>query len=205
MKPSHAAAALFLVLPGCGGAGPGVASASAPGWRTLATEEDRERLASWRTMSVAALAKAAPGHQAAIDDAGATLQPDAALSDAVPPPGDYRCRTFKLGGKAPGDPDFTAGPPESCSIADADGTLAFAQLTGTQRPHGSFYPDGDRRMVFLGTMTLSDETMTMRYGRDHERDMIGAVERVGANRWRIVLPSPRWEAMLEVIDLVPRS
>ena len=30
----------------------------------------------------------------------------------------------------------------------------------------------------------------MRYGRDAERDMAGFVERIGDNRWRLVLPYP---------------
>jgi hypothetical protein len=54
-------------------------------------------------------------------------------------------------------------------------------------------------------MVLSDETKSMRYGTDSERNLAGFVERIGANRWRLVLPSPRWEAMLEVIDLVPEG
>ena len=59
-------------------------------------------------------------------------------------------------------------------------------------------------MVFLGTLMLSDETRALRYGRDQERNLIGAVERVGPARWRIAFPYPYYESLLDVIELVPR-
>ena len=33
--------------------------------------------------------------------------------------------------------------------------------------------------------------------------MAGLVERIGDNRWRLVLPAPAYESMLDVIELVP--
>ena len=50
---------------------------------------------------------------------------------------------------------------------------------------------------------LGDETRALRYGRDRERDLIGVVERVGADRWRIAFPRPHYESLLDVIELVP--
>src|SRR5690606_20523521 len=41
------------------------------------------------------------------------------------------------------------------------------------------------------------------YGSDRMRDMAGLVERVGDNRWRLVLPAPAYESLLDVIELVP--
>jgi hypothetical protein len=65
------------------------------------------------------------------------------------------------------------------------------KLTGSQRPTGHLFPDSDRRTIFLGTLILADESMAIRYGRDRERDMAGVVERIGRQRWRLVLPYPR--------------
>lgn len=194
-----------MILAGCGG-GSRVADVSAPlqaNWRAIATPADRDRLRTWREAWVQALAKAQPRYAAQIAAAGAILQPDAALDGAMPPPGDYRCRVFKLGGKTPGNLDYIDGPAFACRIARAGGELRFVKLDGSQRPAGLLYPAADDRMVFLGTMMLSDETMAMAYGRDPERDMIGAFERIGARHWRLVLPWPRWESTLDVIDLVP--
>ena len=58
-------------------------------------------------------------------------------------------------------------------------------------------------MIFLGTLQLGDEALAYRYSRDRERDMIGQFERVGDNRWRLVLPFPHFESQLDVIELVP--
>jgi hypothetical protein len=43
------------------------------------------------------------------------------------------------------------------------------------------------------------------YGRDAERDMVGILERVGTARWRIAFPYPRWESLIDVIELVPKG
>lgn len=180
-------------------------AASVPmGWRTIVTEGDRARLRDWRLSWTTALARAsAAGAGARISAEGVLLQPDAALPDVTPPPGDYRCRVTKLGAKAGGNTDFASFPVFACRIARADGVLSLVKLTGSQRPVGLLFPASDSRMIFLGTMMLGDETMALRYGSDATRDMAGAFERIGQHRWRLVLPAPRWESLLDVIELVP--
>jgi hypothetical protein len=54
-------------------------------------------------------------------------------------------------------------------------------------------------------MELGDEKRPMRYGRDVNRDMAGLIERIGPQRWRVVLPYPRFESVLDVVELVPAS
>jgi hypothetical protein len=174
------------------------------GWRTLATADDRGRLRRWREAWVEALARArAAGHGDAIAREGALLEPDAALGDARLPPGSYRCRTIKLGAQGPGRADYIVYPPSVCRVwADAR-RIHFARLDGAQRPIGVLFPDSGRRLVFLGTLQLGDEALALRYSRDKERDMIGVVERVGDDRWRLVLPYPHFESLLDVIELTP--
>ena len=46
------------------------------------------------------------------------------------------------------------------------------------------------RQVFLGTLVLSDERRALQYGQDETRDVAGFVERIGPNRWRLVMPQP---------------
>ncbi|WP_243395543.1 DUF4893 domain-containing protein [Sphingomonas oleivorans] len=176
------------------------------GWRAVATEADRARLRNWRTAWMDALAKARnAGAGMRIVAQGALLAPDAALVDPAPPPGDYRCRVIKLGAQSAGLPDYIAYPYFACRIAGADGERSLRKLDGSQRPAGLIYPDSDRRMIFLGTMVLGDEKRGLAYGRDADRDMVGLVERVGPRRWRLVLPYPRWESTLDVIELLPRD
>ena len=175
------------------------------GWQAAATREDRERLQGWRSAWMEGLAAArAAGHGAEIAREGALLEPDAALPGAVPPPGDYRCRVTKLGAKSEGLLDYVAYPAFLCRIEPAEGgTLDFTKLTGSQRPVGRLFPDTARRMIFLGTLQLGDEQGTLRYGHDAERDMIGILERVGERRWRLVFPSPAFESLVDVLELVP--
>jgi len=175
-----------------------------PGWRTVATPADRERIRNWRSSWTQALARvAAAGQSARLNAEGSLLQPDAALPGPTPPPGAYRCRVTKLGAKLPGGSDYVAYPAYNCRIAFDGIGLTFAKLDGSQRPVGRLYPHDEARMIFLGTMLLGDEIRAMAYGRDAERDMVGTLERIGPNRWRLVIPAPRWESMLDVIELAP--
>jgi len=173
-------------------------------WRALATEDDRGRLRRWREAWVEALAKArAAGHGDDIAREGTLLEPDAALAGARLPPGDYRCRTIKLGARTAGHPDYAADPARRCRVRANGNRLRFTRLDGPQRPIGVLFPDNGRRLVFLGTLQLGDEALALRYSRDTERDMAGVVERVGENRWRLVLPYPHFESLLDVIELTP--
>lgn len=174
------------------------------GWRDVATERDRVRLREWRTAWVEALREArAAGHAAEIDGEGLLLHPDAALLRPAPPVGDYRCRVIKVGGQG-NLLDYVAYPAFRCRIRpERDGRLSFVKLTGSQRPIGVIYPDGTRRMIFLGALQLGDERRSLRYGTDSERDMAGIVERIGDRRWRIAFPRPTFESIVDVLELVP--
>jgi hypothetical protein len=52
-------------------------------------------------------------------------------------------------------------------------------------------------------MVLGDEQRAMVYGQDRERDVVGFVERVGERRWRLVMPAPTFESLMDVLELVP--
>jgi hypothetical protein len=172
-------------------------------WRSLVTEDDRSRIRHWRDAWTEALAQAQPAHAAEIAREGPLLVPDAALPEARLPAGDYRCRTIKLGAQGAGHAFFTAYEPRLCRIGAEGARLHLTILDGPQRPIGILFPDAGRRMVFLGTLQLGDEALAYRYGRDRERDMVGLLERIGDRRWRLVLPRPHFESLLDVIELVP--
>lgn len=177
-----------------------------PNWRRIATEVDRARLRDWREAWVEALAQArGEGHEAEIAALGPLLDPDLAVDDPALPPGDYLCRTVKLGSREPGRiPSFSAEAPAPCRIGAIDTRMTFARLEGEQRPIGRLYPDNELRLVFLGTLQLTDEARAYQYGVDPDRDMIGLVQRIGERRWRLVLPRPAHESLLDVVELIPR-
>lgn len=173
-------------------------------WQEVATPEDRVRLRDWRTAFTRALEQArAANHGAEIAGEGVLLEPDAAVGGPIPN-GDYRCRVIKVGAKSQGMLEYIAYPAFRCRL-DQGKPQHFTKLSGSQRHVGRIYPADQLRQVFLGTLVLGDETHAYQYGNDRERDMAGWVERIGDNRWRVVLPNPHHESLLDVIELVPAA
>jgi len=173
-------------------------------WQSIATQADRGRISHWRRSFREGVADgAAGGHANEVAAEGELLRPDAGLADPRPPAGEYRCRFIKLGSQGSVPLSFVAYPWFQCQIQDQGETLRFTKLTGSQRPSGTFYPENRLRMIFLGVLELGDETRAHVYGRDVNRDMAGTLERIGDARWRIILPYPRFESLVDVIELVP--
>jgi len=200
--------ALVLAAGGCQTVAPPtpaeIADQRPTDWRSVASLADRKRIANWRTAWVAALRAArAAGHGDKLAARSALFDPDSALPNPYIPPGDYRCRATKLGAKSAGLLDYVAYGWFTCRIAAEEDIFSFAKLSGSQRPIGLLFDDSDRRQVFLGTLQLGDESGIIDYGIDDNRDMAGLVERIGANRWRLVLPYPAFESLLDVIEISP--
>jgi hypothetical protein len=177
--------------------------ANAASWQTVATVQDRGRLRDWRKAFVTGLAQArAAGHEAAISREGPLLQPDTAIGGGIPN-GDYRCRVTKLGARSPGLLPYVAYPAFNCRIETSGKLQAFTKLSGSQRQVGFIFPHDQLRTVFLGTLVLGGEQRAIPYGADNDRDLAGYVERIGPNRWRLILPYPRFESLIDVVELVP--
>ena len=173
-------------------------------WRAVVTASDRQRLRDWRTAFTKALEQARKaGHSSEIVNEGALLEPDAGLGPAPIPNGRYKCRVIKVGAQSQGLLDYIAYPAFECRIAQKGQLQSFYKLTGSQRQVGLIFPDSALRQAFLGTLVLGDETRAMQYGRDPDRDLAGWVERIGERRWRLILPYPRFESTLDVLELVP--
>jgi hypothetical protein len=175
-------------------------------WREAATADDEKRLREWRTSFVAALAAARKsGHSAQIAAEGALLEPDAALGPPPIPGGTYRCRMIKLGAKTEGLLDYVAYPAFTCRIGTERSLQSFVKTSGSQRIVGLIFPGDALSQVLLGTLVLGDEQRAMQYGQDQVRDVAGYVERIGPDRWRLVMPQPHFESQLDVMELVPAS
>jgi hypothetical protein len=176
-------------------------------WRRVATEDDRTRLHDWRSTFVSALAAAARsgGHGAEIAREGALLVPDAGLGAGAIPNGTYRCRVIKLGSKSPGMPDYVTYPPFICRVTADRDLQRLDKLSGSQRYVGLIFPGDAVRSVFLGALVLGDESRALQYSQDQNRDIAGYVERIGPNRWRLLMPRPHFESQLDVMELVPSS
>ena len=197
---------LSLILAGCSTVRPsaGMLPQWSNDWHQVATDNDRKRLRDWRSAFVDGLTAARKaGHSAEIMREGALLDPDAAQAGGPIPSGAYACRVIKLGAKTQGLLDYVTYPPFMCRIDQERDLQGFAKLTGSQRPVGLIFPGDALRQVFLGTLVLGDEREARQYGQDDTRDVAAFVERIGPNRWRLVMPRPAFESQVDVMELVP--
>lgn len=174
-------------------------------WRGLITPSDRDRYqrrdAAWSLALQQARRQPGSGDLAGLGD---LIDPKAARPSVAPPVGAYRCRTVKLGSQGGDDGlGYVVYGWFGCRIEKTPGGLKLSKLTGSQRPSGLFFPENDREMVFLGSMALASEPAADSYGLRPERDMVGVLERIGEQRWRLVVPWPANESNLDLIELVP--
>ena len=173
-------------------------------YRQVISEDDRIRLRDWRSSFVDGLAAARhAGHGAEIDREGALLDPDSALTGPAIPNGMYRCRVIKLGAKDPGNLDFASYPGFTCGVREDRSLQRLGKLSGLQRYVGLIFPGDAVRNIFLGTVAFGDEIRVLQYGQDEGRDVAGYVERIGTNRWRLIMPQPHFESRIDVMELVP--
>ena len=175
-------------------------------YKEVMSENDRVRLRDWRkTFETALAAGRAGGRSAEIDREGALLDPDAAIAGPTLPNGMYRCRVIKLGAKDPGNLTYASYGPFTCRVRQERQLQRLGKLDGAQRYVGLIFPGDLVRNVFFGTLVLADETRALQYGQDEKRDVAGYVERIGPERWRIVMPLPHFESKLDVMELVPEG
>jgi hypothetical protein len=192
---------LIALLAGALAAGSAVAAAAS--WRAEASPDDVNRLQRLERAWAQALRQARRGGGSAeLKALGVLAQPDAALPRPHPAPGDYRCRTVKMGLKMGGEGSgvLPYGWFQCRVELTPGGDLRLAKTTGSQRPGGHLYPETSRRLVYLGAAAWGDER-PIPYGRDPERDQIGVFERIGPQRYRLVLPFPKQESTLDIIEL----
>ena len=173
-------------------------------YKQVIKENDSVRLRDWRkTFQTAVASASAAGHQADIAREGALLDPDAAIAGPTIPDGMYRCRVIKVGAKETDNRAYAAYGPFTCRIRQERELQRLAKLSGRQRYLGLIFPGDAIRNVFLGTLVLADETRALQYGQDQQRDIAGYIERIGPNRWRLVMPKPHFESQLDVMELEP--
>lgn len=172
-------------------------------WRTAITEPDRRRLALlWRAWRDARDQIAAAGHADELTKLGDIADPALFAEGGPPAPGNYRCRTIKLGARTPGMPVMVMAAARPCRIEEAGEFLRLVSPLGAQRTAGLLYPDDDR-MIYLGAVSLGSESGLFAYKRDAERDQVGVLHRIGAARWRLELPWPKWESALDIVEITP--
>ncbi len=174
-----------------------------PQWRSIVSTEDEDRIERLSQAWTAALDEAQK-FQTAIKGEGELLDPDVALPRPAPSPGPYRCRMIKLGTQNGNGTAFNSYKPFFCYVEAEGDLLTIIKQTGSQRPAGFLYPDSEeKRLIFLGTLALGSEEAPLAYRENPDRDMVGVMQRIAPFRYRLVIPWPRYESKLDVIELVP--
>jgi hypothetical protein len=182
-----------------------VDSRSTDDWREIASAEDASRLGrlhqAWRLARAEADEQ---GFSAAVEALGPLVDPNAALAGRLqPPPGRYRCRLLMLGSQRSQQPPFVEGAWGSCTVElSPGGTLSLTSSIAPPGARGLLYPDGERRLVFIGVRSGEREDPPgFSYGSDPARDRVGVLERIGPDRWRLAAPWPHQGAKLELLEL----
>jgi hypothetical protein len=171
-------------------------------WRAIIRPAELGRLERLNEAWTQALNEArVSGHADQVAALGDLVDPQAADRGVKPPPGDYRCRTVKLGAKAYGMPAFTAYGWFKCRVEETPKGLKFEKVTGSQRQAGLLFPDSPRRMILLGSVAWGTESAANSYGLHPDRDIVGVLERLDERRWRIAMPWPYEESNLDLIEL----
>lgn len=198
-----ALALLLAAAPAALSLRPAPARADPPPWRQAITVPDRKRLAGlWKAWTDAKAQVAAAGHADEWRKLGDLVDPGASFDGGPPEPGEYRCRTIKLGTQTPGLPVMLLSTPRPCRIEPGEEALHLVSPFAGQRTSGLLYPDGDR-MIYLGAISLGSEPGMFAYRRDVERDQVGILHRIGPTRWRLELPRPRWQSLIDIVEIVP--
>jgi hypothetical protein len=178
--------------------------AKSEAWKAVATAADQDRLARLDEAWQEALEEAKKTNAADVRRDGKLLDRHAALPRPDPTPGSYNCRLVKLGKATPKGKAYESFKPFFCYVEVEDKLLTIVKQTGSQRPAGRLWEDDDpNRLIFLGSLALGDETAPLAYGDDPKRNMAGVLERIGAFRWRLVIPWPQSTSKLDVFELTP--
>ena len=173
-------------------------------WKGVATSDDRDRISRLGLAWQDALADARTANPADVRREGKLLLPRSALPRPVPTPGSYNCRMIALGKASPKAKSFESFKPFFCYVEVEGDQLTIVKQTGSQRPAGRLWEDDDpNRMIFLGSLALASEDQPLAYGDDPKRNMAGVFERIGAFRWRLVIPWPQSTSKLQVFELTP--
>jgi type II secretory pathway pseudopilin PulG len=159
---------------------------------------DQERLAKFAETRASAIEEArtggAPAYVTVLEK---VLEGEATQIVPAAMAGEWRCRTLKLGGDAP--PLVVYGD-FKCRITDDASGLRLQKLTGSQRTAGTFYDLGEARLGYAGAGHYADE-QPRNYGDDPQRDQVGYLIPISAERMRLEFPLPRYESHFDILEL----
>lgn len=185
---------LWLALAGMLVVGPALAEGSFPNDLSDFDQGRLDRFDAARREAIAAVrARGKPADVAVLNQ---VLKGEASSLPPARMAGDWRCRILKLGGTPP----LTVYADFKCRIIDDAEGLRLEKLTGSQRTNGLFYDIEGRRLGYAGAEAWGAER-PLRYGQDMQRDQVGYLVPVSAERMRLELPLPLRESRFDILEL----
>jgi uncharacterized protein DUF4893 len=178
------------------------ALAASADWKRDATAEDVDRIGRLAAAWDSAVPEDRRSNGQDVARLGPLVDPKAGLPNPEPAPGRYRCRVHELGDRGVGIA-YISYPWFACRVdLSPGGDLTLRKLTGSQRTSGNLYPSNRRALVYLGAEAWADEA-PLAYRQNPERDQAGVFERIGPKRYRLVLPWPKYDSNLDILELTP--
>jgi hypothetical protein len=162
----------------------------------LITKADSQRLARYDATRKKALAEAHAGAGADIATLDALAGKPAQSFAGMDLVGQWRCRTIKAGGLA----DLVVYGWFKCRVTDDGSGWQLEKTSGSQRTKGRFYDDGDKRLIYLGSLFIAGDAPKP-YASGPETDQVGYAFRTGPKSWRIEFPEPYYESTLDILEL----
>jgi hypothetical protein len=141
---------------------------------------DRQAAMTQESLQMLATAKSKADAQAATRILSAAAQPISLDKLA----GQYRCRSFQ-----PTPEDVYAYPYFPCRVVKDGVGWRFEKTSGSQGTIGRLYPDGSKRLIYLGAYYATSFEKAFEYGTDAERDMPGILEKIdeAKERYRLLI------------------
>ncbi|MGV3651802.1 MAG: DUF4893 domain-containing protein [Devosia sp.] len=176
---------------------PAFAACTVPDGVTLAPD-DADRigmLAEARSRGLAQSLRSASAEDRAL--VASLLASPAAMPEAEALPGEYRCRTIKLGGIT----DLTVYGWFRCAISAEGETLSVVKRTGSQNFTGTLEAAGSGYLM-VGAGHYNQDPPNA-YGADPERNIVGCMGALETGTLILEEPFPRFESVHDLIVFEP--
>jgi len=161
----------------------------------IMTAADKQRLAAYGDTRKAAIAESRKGLPDEIRILDAVLAKPFRSFAGFDMVGNWQCRTIKVGGLG----YLVVYDWFKCRVTDDGSGWKLLKLTGSQRTSGRFYDENDKRLIYLGSFFVNDDPVKP-YGSGTDTDQVGYAFRTGDKEWRIELPAPRFESVLDILE-----
>jgi hypothetical protein len=158
---------------------------------------DKDRLAKFDETRASAIEEARKdGDTADVAVLEKVLEGEATQIAPAELAGEWRCRTLKLGVNLA----LIVYSDFKCRITDDVAGLRLQKLTGSQRTTGTFFDLGEARLGYAGAGHYADE-QPRNYGDDPERNQVGYLIPISAERMRLEFPLPQYESRFDILEL----